>query len=657
MASSSGRTNIPHHAEGSTAPQSESSHPISSLTPAPTTDDARISPNADPESAMDDALRTTEPSSTGHQPLTSHSMTGSYRRASFVSGSRRPTVLSGPLRRHSEQPYITKQEREDTVRDERDLLQDNNLIPLADPDGDDATSEPLLQQIRRYFSSESAAQNRRSRVRHPTTGDDPSETSPLLHEGPVPSGEDPLLDDTSKQWEEAVLAGKIKTTWQREARTLASYSLPLIAENLLEYSLTVTSIFVVGHIGKVELGAASLASVTANITGYAIYFGLATSLDTLCAQAYGSGRKQLVGLQMQRMVLFLWCVTVPIGIIWFSATSFLLRILPDPEIAVLTGRYLKIILIGAPGFAAFESGKRFVQAQGLFGASMWVLLICSPLNAFLNWLFVWKLGWGFIGAPIAVAIVESLLPFFLILYVYLIAGRECWNGLTLSAFHNWGPMIRLSLPGLVMIEAEVLAFEILTLAASYLSTTHLAAQSVLASLAALTFQIPFPLSIAASTRVANLVGATLPDAARTAAQVAFVGATLVGLFNMALLSGLRFVLPRFFTGDADVIECVARVAPVCAAFQLFDALATTCNGILRGIGRQAVGGWVNLLCYYLIALPISFALGFSLHWELYGFWAGVAVGLFLVGAIEGWVIARTRWDLVVDAAARRNALG
>ena len=41
-------------------------------------------------------------------------------------------------------------------------------------------------------------------------------------------------------------------------------------------------------------------------------------------------------------------------------------------------------------------------------------------------------------------------------------------------------MVRLALPGLVMIEAEVLAFEILTLAASYFGTTHLAAQSVLA---------------------------------------------------------------------------------------------------------------------------------------------------------------------------------
>lgn len=70
-----------------------------------------------------------------------------------------------------------------------------------------------------------------------------------------------------------------------------------------------------------------------------------------------------------------------------------------------------------------------------------------------------------------------------------------------------------------MVEAEFLAFEILTLASSYFSTSHLAAQSVLSTIAGITFQIPFPMSIASSTRVANLIGATLTDAARTSAKV------------------------------------------------------------------------------------------------------------------------------------------
>ena len=80
-------------------------------------------------------------------------------------------------------------------------------------------------------------------------------------------------------------------------------------------------------------------------------------------------------------------------------------------------------------------------------------------------------------------------------------------------------MIRLALPGMIMVEAQYFAFEILTLSASQFGSAHLAAQSVLVTVTSTTFNIPFPLSIAASTRVANLIGARLSDAARTSAKV------------------------------------------------------------------------------------------------------------------------------------------
>lgn len=48
-------------------------------------------------------------------------------------------------------------------------------------------------------------------------------------------------------------------------------------------------------------------------------------------------------------------------------------------------------------------------------------------------------------------------------------------------------MIRLALPGWVMVEAEFGAFEILTLASSYFGEKSLASQSVLASLASVTY--------------------------------------------------------------------------------------------------------------------------------------------------------------------------
>ena len=222
-------------------------------------------------------------------------------------------------------------------------------------------------------------------------------------------------------------------------------------------------------------------------------------------------------------------------------------------------------------------------------------------------------------------------------------------------------MIWLALPGLIMVEAEWVACEILTLMVSQFGTSYLAAQSVLVTLTSTTFQIPFPVSIAASTRVANLIGANLVDAAKTSARVvsftlpkirdldiyrsgtnhepraspfnrmaqAVCAALLIGAFNLSMLSALRYQLPLLFTRDEEVIALVGETMPLCAAMQVFDALTAVAHGLLRGIGKQSFGGYVNLATYYLVGLPISAAAAFALGWRLVGLWLGVTIGLIL----------------------------
>jgi len=597
-----------------------------------------------------------------------HSMTGHYRKPSIMAGGPRPFLGT----QAPEHVVPIEQDWEQAIGEERSLLRDNKIIPPKHPRTKQSV-EGGTGGLRKMLSISAFSQRKRSATAVEEEGDGytnghmPTEATALLGDGTpgTPIGRDPSApyggedspENISRKWEEAVEGGMIHTTWQREAKTLSRYTGPLIFTFILQNSLTLTSVFTVGHIGKNELGAVSLGSMTANITGYAVYHGLTTSLDTLCAQAYGSGNKKLVGLYLQRMVFFCWVITIPIAILWASGTEILKLIVPEEEIAVLAGSYLKILIIGAPGYAAFEASKRYVQAQGRFDANLYVLLVAAPLNVLMHWLFVWQFDWGFIGCPIAVVITECLMPLFLFLYVRFIGGMECWPGFTRKAFTNWGPMVRLALPGLIMVLAEFLAFEILTLASARITAEHLAANTVLQSVSVLTYQLPFPLSIASSTRVANLIGAGLPDAAKVTTTVCFVMGAVLGIFNLIMLSSLRNYIPVLFTNETDVIKLAAHALPVNAALQFVDALAAQCNGLLRGLGKQEVGGYVNLFAYYVIALPLSFALAFGLHWDLIGLWTGPAVGLAIVAGLEGIYIYRTSYEKASEEAATRNAAG
>ncbi|KAF2641921.1 MATE efflux family protein [Massarina eburnea CBS 473.64] len=450
---------------------------------------------------------------------------------------------------------------------------------------------------------------------------------------------------------------EIETTSAKEARLLFGYSLPLMFTYLLQYSFSLVTIFVVGHIGTDELGAVSLATMTAGITGFAIYEGLATSLDTLCAQAYGSGKKEQVGLHLQRMILFMLLVTIPIGAIWMCSGWILAALVPEKELAYMAGRYLRILIACTPGYAIFEAGKRFTQAQGLFSASLWVLLLATPINILLNYVFVFVLDWGLTGPAVAMVLSNTLLPIFLFGYVYFVvpSSLECWGGFTKTAFANWGPMVKLSVPGIVMVEAEWLAFDILTFSSSYLSTAHLAAQSVVMTVAVAIFHIPFSVSVAVSTRLGNLIGAGALTAARIATRTYVVIFLAIGLIDATFLASTRNILPNAFTEDPQVREIVSSVMPVLALFQLSDAGTALANAILRGLGRQTIGGCVNLGVYYGIAIPVALGLCFGKpRMGLEGLWMGCLVGSCLNWIIEGTYCKVWSWKNAVEEARRRD---
>ena len=265
---------------------------------------------------------------------------------------------------------------------------------------------------------------------------------------------------------------------------------------------------------------------------------------------------------------------------------------------------------------------------------------------------------GFEGTALAVAISNNLQPVFLFLYVYFVVPStlQCWPGLSIRLiFSNWGPMIRLAGPGVLMTFSEWLAFDILTFSASYLSTQHLAAQSVLMTVCVTMYHIPFPISIAASTRFGNLIGHGALPAARKAFRTHYVIFALIGIFDLTLFTSLRHVVPPIFTPDPDVQTIIAKVIPVVAAAQFFDSTTALSNALLRGLGRQKIGGWLNLGIYYLVAVPLSLFLTFGpAKMGLAGLWIGPCSGLGLCTIALTSYMVWTSWVAAAEDARTRE---
>lgn len=447
--------------------------------------------------------------------------------------------------------------------------------------------------------------------------------------------------------------GAIETSFATEFFTLLKYSVPLVITFLLQFSLTVASVFSVGRLGKSELAAVSLASMTANISAYGIIQGISTCLDTLCPQAYGRGDYRSVGLQFFRCTILLLIIYIPIYIFWvFFSEQLLTSIIQDqPVVCELASKYLSVLVYGIPGFILFENLKHYLQAQGIFHASTYVLVFCAPLNILLNFQLVWNetFGLGFIGAPTAVVITNWCMGILLLLYTVFVRGYECWCGFTSDVLiiKNYNRMIKLAFPGLLMVEAEWLAFEIITFGASRFGTLVLAAQSVISTTCVLMYQIPFAISIAASTRVAWFIGSASKDASILTTKVSLIMSLLIGVINGVLLATYRETIASLFSNDPEVIKLAGQVLILGAIYQVNDSVGCITGGILRGQGRQYIGGWLNLLSYYCLALPVAFLCAFHFNMNLFGLWIGMVIALFFISTIQTVVILTSDWDEII----------
>ncbi|KAK4114807.1 putative MATE efflux family protein subfamily [Canariomyces notabilis] len=435
---------------------------------------------------------------------------------------------------------------------------------------------------------------------------------------------------------------------------LIKASIPIILAYMLQNSLQTVSVLVVGRLSSEALAVAAFSYMFAMATAWLIALGGTSALDTLASSSFTASKdKGNLGVLLQRGLFVLTAFYTVVVVIWcFSEPLF--RALGQPEsICIHSARFLQLLAPGGLGYVWFECMKKFLQAQGIYRPGTYALLITSPLNAVLNYLFIYTFDFGIYGAPVATGISYWLSFLLLVAYAALIRGKECWSGLQpRRALANSWPFAKLAFLGVIHVGTEWWAFEIVALAAGRLGTLPLAAQSVIMTADQIINTIPFGLGVAESARLGNILGAKNPRAARRSAHCAAILSVIFGSIILTVLFATRHVIGGLFNSDKRVISLVADVIPYVALFQIADGLNGSCGGALRGMGRQWVGALVNCISYYGGALPGGIYLAFH-GWGLAGLWMGQCVALSLVGILEWIIVGLSNWENEVQRAVDR----
>jgi Na+-driven multidrug efflux pump len=225
-----------------------------------------------------------------------------------------------------------------------------------------------------------------------------------------------------------------------------------------------------------------------------------------------------------------------------------------------------------------------------------------------------------------------------------------------TALSKWPEFLSLGLPGAVMTTLEWGTFEANAVFAGWLGVADLASHSALAQTGAVAFMVPLGLSVATAVRIGALMGEGRHQDAKMTVAVSIACGIIYTAINATVLVVFREGWGGLFTSSDDVIVRVAATMPFMALFNVFDTGQAVLSGIIRGIGRQALGAAANLVAYCGVGLASSYSIAIAAGMGLPGIWLGSAAGASLACLFLSVALYCSDWKALSDLAIER-ALG
>ncbi|GAB4830894.1 Protein DETOXIFICATION 40 [Ancistrocladus abbreviatus] len=441
-----------------------------------------------------------------------------------------------------------------------------------------------------------------------------------------------------------------------ELKQLLCLAAPAVFVYLINNFMSLSTRVFAGHLGNLELAAASLGNSGIQLLAYGLMLGMGSAVETLCGQAYGAHRYEMLGIYLQRATIVLTATGIPLTIVYIFSKQILIAIGESTALASAAAVFVYGLIPQIYAYAVNFPIQKFLQAQSIVRPSAYISAATLVVHLFLSWLAVYELGLGLIGA----SLVLSLSWWIIVVaqFVYIVKSGKCkqtWTGLSVQAFAGLWAFVKLSAGSAVMLCLETWYFQVLVVIAGLLKDPQLAldALAVCMAVMGLLFMVSVGFNAAASVRVSNELGAGNPKSAAFSVVMVNLVSLGIAIIEAAVVLALRHVISYAFTSGETVANAVSELCPFLAVSLVLNGVQPVLSGVAVGCGWQAFVAYVNVGCYYVVGVPLGCLLGFKFNLGVKGIWSGMIGGTMMQTFILLWVTFRTDWNKEVEKAKKR----
>uniref|UniRef100_A0A251SR16 Protein DETOXIFICATION n=2 Tax=Helianthus annuus TaxID=4232 RepID=A0A251SR16_HELAN len=449
--------------------------------------------------------------------------------------------------------------------------------------------------------------------------------------------------------------GDLKQRIWVESKKIWRVALPGVISRVCAFGTIVVTQSFIGHISDIDLAGYALVQTLSVRFVNGILLGMSSATETLCGQAFGAGQHHMMGIYLQRSwIVDLITLTVLLPVFIFGTQIY--KLVGEEEAIANSGGYISLWFIPfVYNFVFSLTIQMYLQAQLKNMVIAWLSVFQFGIHIPLSLLFVYKLNMGIAGAMIAL----SMSSWFLVIgeFIYIFGGwcPNSWKGFTVAAFKDLVPVVKLSLSSGVMVCLELWYNAVLVLLAGYMQDAEVAisAFSICLNVNAWEFMISLGFLGAACVRVANELGRGNAKAVRFSIQVLLGTSIAIGVFFFVLCLAFGKKLAYMFTDDERVADTVSDLSLLLSFSVLLNSIYPVLSGVAVGAGLQSAVAIVNLVCFYLIGIPLGALLGYLTSLEVKGIWIGMIGGVLTQTITLVYMTWRTDWDDQVKKASER----
>ena len=421
----------------------------------------------------------------------------------------------------------------------------------------------------------------------------------------------------------------------QEFLVLIKLIFPLYLIELLFTLIYQTSNIFAGYLPQKNseiLAAVSLTESIVIFIGHYVLLNITSALYTLASQANGAQENKYLGLLLQRSFCISVFLSIPIIIVWLNTDNILIIFNQDINIIQLASKYMSVTYVMIPAFIVTFSLQNIMEMMDVLYPLVVIYLVGNIIAVIIGYITCFVLDWGIYAIPIMPTSAFYTVAISLVIYCRYFSDifKKIWPGWKLACFTKWDTYFYYGIPILLTewgLNVQVYMSAFVVGINSENTSIALSVNSIMISLDMVIYALFSSISVAACVRIGNLIGEGRTELVKVSIIILCIITMILSLLQAILLYLTRSVIGRVFTNNTDVIYGVSHVVPLLSILLPLDAIFGLIQGVLRGMGKQDYGILLTI-SDMIVALPVSIVLTVVYGMGVWGYWFGIACGIF-----------------------------